>query len=55
MMWNFDEPAKREGTNCIKYDLREETFGVKDVIPMWVADMDFNTPDFIISCLQEPA
>ncbi|MCX6326035.1 MAG: PatB family C-S lyase [Bacteroidia bacterium] len=51
-MWNFDEPAKREGTNCIKYDLREETFGVKDVIPMWVADMDFNTPDFVIKSLQ---
>ena len=52
MMWNFDEPVKREGTNCIKYDLREETFGVKDVIPMWVADMDFNTPDFVIKSLQ---
>jgi len=52
MMWNFDEPAKRENTNCIKYDLREETFGLKDVIPMWVADMDFNTPDFIIKSLQ---
>ena len=51
-MWNFDEPANREGTNCIKYDLREETFGVKDVIPMSVADMDFNTPDFIIKSLQ---
>ena len=52
-MWNFDEPAKREGTNCIKYDLREETFGKKDVIPMWVADMDFNTPDFIINSLRD--
>jgi cystathionine beta-lyase len=52
MMWNFDELADREGTNCIKYDLREETFGIKDVIPMWVADMDFNTPDFIVNALQ---
>ena len=52
-MWNFDEPAGREGTNCIKYDLREDTFGLKDVIPMWVADMDFNTPDFIVKSLQE--
>jgi cysteine-S-conjugate beta-lyase len=51
-MWNFDEPALREGTDCIKYDLREETFGIKDVIPMWVADMDFNTPDFIVKSLQ---
>jgi cysteine-S-conjugate beta-lyase len=52
-MWNFDEPAGREGTNCIKYDRREETFGAKDVIPMWVADMDFNTPDFVVSSLQK--
>jgi cysteine-S-conjugate beta-lyase len=52
MTWNFDEPAGREGTNCIKYDLREETFGTKDVIPMWVADMDFNTPDFVINSMR---
>jgi len=52
MAWNFDEPISREGTNCIKYDLREKTFGIKDVIPMWVADMDFKTPDFIIESFQ---
>jgi cystathionine beta-lyase len=53
MKWNFDEPASREGTDCIKYDLREEIFGKKDVIPMWVADMDFKTPGFIIEKLQK--
>jgi cystathionine beta-lyase len=52
MTWNFDEPVLREGTDCIKYDLREEIFGKKDVIPMWVADMDFNTPDFIIKAIK---
>ena len=52
-MWNFDEPAGREGTDCIKYDRRVETFGVKDIIPMWVADMDFNTPDFVVESLQK--
>ena len=51
-MWNFDEPAGREGTDCIKYDRREETFGVKNIIPMWVADMDFKTPDFVVQSLQ---
>jgi cysteine-S-conjugate beta-lyase len=51
MMWNFDEPTKRENTNCIKYDRREEIFGNKDIIPMWVADMDFNTPDFITKAM----
>jgi cystathionine beta-lyase len=52
-MWNFDEPAPREGTNCIKYDRREETFGINDVIPMWVADMDFNTPQVIVDAIRK--
>ncbi len=52
-MWNFDEPVEREGTDCLKYDRRFETFGVKDVIPMWVADMDFNCPEFIIDALHK--
>jgi cystathionine beta-lyase len=52
-MWNFDEPARREGSDCIKFDRRMDTFGVKDVIPMWVADMDFNTPDFIVESLRD--
>ncbi len=53
MAWNFDEAVDREGTDCIKYDLREDIFGRKDVIPMWVADMDFRTPDFIVSRMKE--
>jgi cystathionine beta-lyase len=53
MTWNFDEAINREGSHCIKYDLREEIFGRIDVIPMWVADMDFRTPDFIVSRLRE--
>ena len=53
MNWNFDNPSRREGTNCIKYDLRREIFGTIDVIPMWVADMDFNTPDFVVNALKE--
>jgi cysteine-S-conjugate beta-lyase len=51
-MWNFDEPVARERTNCIKYDRREETFGAKDIIPMWVADMDFKCPDFVVDSLR---
>ena len=51
LMWNFDEVINRENTSCIKYDLREEVFGRADVIPMWVADMDFRTPSFITDAL----
>jgi cystathionine beta-lyase len=50
-MWNFDEVINRENSSCIKYDLREEVFGRADVIPMWVADMDFRTPSFITEAL----
>ncbi len=52
MRWNFDEEVRREGTDCIKYDLRKEIFGRNDVIPMWVADMDFKTPGFVVDKLK---
>lgn len=48
MSWDFDETVLREGTDSLKYDLRKEVFGVGDLIPMWVADMDFRTPGFIV-------
>ena len=40
----FDEGAQREGTECEKWDSRKEVFGRADVIPLWVADMDFPSP-----------
>ena len=46
MNYNFDRIIDRENTNCVKYDLREKVFGNSSVLPMWVADMDFETPDF---------
>jgi len=51
-MRNFDEHVAREGTFSIKYDLLREIFGSGDIIPMWVADMDFKTPEFIIKALK---
>lgn len=53
MTYNFDEPVNRQGTNCVKYDLRSEVFGDASVIPMWVADMDFRTPPFIIEAIRK--
>ena len=53
MKWNFDEEVDRESTNCQKFDLRKDVFGSADIIPMWVADMDFKTPDFIIDALKK--
>ncbi|MFO7617405.1 MAG: PatB family C-S lyase [Bacteroidales bacterium] len=44
---DFDRVIHREGTDSIKWDARQRVFGHPDVIPMWVADMDFETPAFI--------
>ena len=44
--YDFDRLIQRENTNCVKYDLREAVFGNSHLLPMWVADMDFETPDF---------
>ncbi len=46
-MYDFNKVVNRESTANMKYDLRGKFFGKEDVLPMWVADMDFETPDFI--------
>lgn len=48
MKYDFDEITERAGTGCVKYDKAP-----KGLIPMWVADMDFRTPDFIIDALHQ--
>lgn len=53
MHYNFDEIINREGTGSVKYDLRARIFTNKEVIPLWVADMDFKTPDFILGAIQK--
>lgn len=55
MIYDFDKIIDRTGTECVKYDLRETVFGKADVIPMWVADMDFPTADFIREAIIERA
>ena len=51
-MYDFDEVIPRRGTRCVKYDTLQEHFGRPDLIPLWVADMDFRTPDFILDALR---
>ena len=51
-MYNFDEVIERRGSSCLKYDALEERYGRADLIPLWVADMDFKTPDFIVDALR---
>jgi cysteine-S-conjugate beta-lyase len=47
MQYDFDKFIERRGTDSVKYDLNGVIFGKKDLLPMWVADMDFEVPDFI--------
>ena len=49
--FNFDTPLQMEGTASVKFDGRREYFGTEDVIPMWVADMDFAVPPCVTEAL----
>ena len=55
MHYNFDKIVDRADTNCVKYDLRKAVFGNPDVLPMWVADMDFETPEFAREAVMQRA
>ena len=51
MHYNFDAVVDRSGNHAAKYDERKKKFGTKDVIPLWIADMDFRTAQPIIDAL----
>lgn len=53
MKYNFDEIIPRKGTNCVKHDGLKANFGADDILPMWVADMDFRSPDFVMKAIRE--
>ena len=51
--YNFSESVCREDTNAEKYTLRERLFSTQDVMPVWVADMDIDTPDFVLDAVKQ--
>ncbi|MDD5799105.1 MAG: pyridoxal phosphate-dependent aminotransferase [Coriobacteriales bacterium] len=51
--YNFDQLIDRRGTGCLKYDCAVQRGKSPDLLPLWVADMDFATPGFITDALQE--
>ena len=55
MRYNFDEIIDRKNTNCVKYDKLETYFGAKDLLPLWVADMDFKVPPCISKAIVKRA
>jgi len=52
MNYDFDKIIKRSATNSMKWDSAEKRVGVTDVLPMWVADMDFQAPEPVIDALR---
>ena len=50
--YNFDKIVDRRGTGALKLDVLKERYGDADLLPLWVADMDFETPPFITEALR---
>ena len=48
---SFDEKIVRVGTDSIKYDVIKKRYGRDDLTPLWVADMDFRSPQYIVDDL----
>ena len=51
-MFDFDKPINRYNTNSVKFDLVQPNGYPEDVLPMWVADMDFQAPPCVRDALQ---
>ncbi len=52
---NFDEIIERRNTGSLKWDVLEERFGSRDLLPLWVADMDFRGPPAVTEAMSARA
>ena len=55
MQYDFDQVVDRSKNLSAKYDERVKKFGTDDVIPLWIADMDFRTAQPVIDALKARA
>ena len=53
MTYNFDKIIDRTGSGDLKHCVLKERYGRDDLLPLWVADMDFETPEFITDALRQ--
>ncbi len=53
LIYDFDHIIDRCGSGALKCDDLEPRFGRSDLLPLWIADMDFATPDFILDAMRE--
>lgn len=51
-MYDFDKIVDRTGSGDLKHEVLAERYGRADLLPLWVADMDFETPEFITDALR---
>jgi len=52
MRYDFDRVIDRRNTDCMKHDHNAAFFGTDDVLPMWVADMDFPCPEPVLEAMR---
>ena len=52
MRYDFDKPVDRTGSGDLKHEVLQERYGRSDLLPLWVADMDWETPHFITDALK---
>lgn len=55
MKYNFDIVVDRRNTNSLKYDFYQERGRSRDLLPLWVADMDFQAPEEVLNALRQKA
>lgn len=55
LSFDFDKVIVREGSASVKFDGRAEYFATSDVLPLWVADMDFAVPEAVTKALAKRA
>lgn len=53
MKYDFDKQWDRIGKDAVKWDMPAKEAGTNDIIPMWVADMDFATAPSVAEALKE--
>ena len=51
--YNFDKIIDRTKSGTLKFEVLKTRYGTTDLLPLWVADMDFETPGFIIEALRQ--
>lgn len=55
MTINFDKVIERRNTNCSKYDGMAASFGRNNLLPLWIADMDFPVPEAVTEAIKRRA